>query len=70
MGWLTRMKQRRGRRVARTAEADAALVRAQAARREAVARGPEVTAVTGRLRELRERNHFAEMIERALRGGA
>jgi predicted nucleic acid-binding protein len=69
MGLLARMKRRRGRRAARTAEADAALIRTRAARREATARGPEVTAVVGRLREHRERNHFAEMIEQALRGG-
>lgn len=69
MGWLARVRRRRGRRAARTAQAEAALVRARAAQREAVARGPEVTAVAERLREIRERNHFAEMISNALRGG-
>lgn len=49
--------------------ADAALGRAELARDAAARRGPEVTAVADRLRALRERNHFAEMIDQALRGG-
>jgi len=70
MGLLARMRQRRGRRAAKTAQAEAALIRARAARTEANARGPEVTAVVRSLREHRERNHFAEMINDALRGGS
>lgn len=70
MGLLEGMRQRRGRRAARLAEAEAAVARARHARAEATARRPEVTAVAARLRRLREENHFAEAIERALRGGA
>ncbi|WNI15586.1 DUF7620 family protein [Actinacidiphila sp. ITFR-21] len=51
------------------AAADAALVRAKWAKDEAEKRGPEVSEIAGRLRHLRERNGFAEMIDRALRGG-
>lgn len=70
MGLLERMRRRRGERAARLAEAEAAVARARRARDEAAARRPEVAEVTGRLRTLRQQNHFAEMIERALRGGA
>lgn len=68
MGLLTRMRRRRGERAARLAEAEAAVARAQVAQREAEDRRPEVHAVVARLRRLREENHFAETIERAMRG--
>jgi hypothetical protein len=66
---LTWMRHRRGERAARLAEAEAAVARARTAHREATERRPEVHAVAERLRRLREQNHFAEMISRALQGG-
>jgi hypothetical protein len=69
MGLLAWMRRQRGEQHD-PAEAQAALERATAARRESAERRPEVAEITSRLRHLRERNHFAEMIERALRGGA
>jgi hypothetical protein len=68
MGLRAWIKRRHGDPAGQAA-ADAALERAQDARREAADRAPEVTAVVGRLRAIRERNHFAEMINSALRGG-
>lgn len=50
------------------ADADAALSRAVEARDAAKRRRPEIDAVVGRLRALRRRNHFAEMIKAALEG--
>lgn len=70
MGLLARVRRRRGESAARLAEAEAAVVRARRAREESAARRPEVNAVAHKLRRLREENHFAEAIERALRGGA
>lgn len=67
MAWIVR---RHGRASgAGLAEAEAARARAGADRTEAAARRPAVDAVVGRLRAHRERNGFAEAIERALRGG-
>lgn len=50
-------------------EARAALVRAQTDLQQARDRGDEVDRAVAKLRALRERNHFAEMIYRALQGG-
>ncbi|MEW1754184.1 DUF7620 family protein [Streptomyces angustmyceticus] len=44
--------------------------RAKAARIEAEERRPEVDEATSKLRELRRRNHFAEMFRAAIEGGA
>jgi hypothetical protein len=46
--------------------ADVALAEAREERRATEARGVEVRSVTGRLREMRDANHFAESIRRAL----
>lgn len=70
MGLVERIKRHRGKPLGDgLAEAEAARARAGAARQEASERRSEVAAVVGRLRAHRERNHFAEMIEKALRGG-
>jgi hypothetical protein len=70
MGLLARVKRRRGERAARMAEAEAAVARARRAQDEAAARRPEVSAVVDRLKEIRRRNHFQEIIGNALRGGS
>lgn len=62
------MRRQRAERAARLAEAEAAVVRARSAHRESQERRPEVHELAARLRRLREQNHFAEQIERALRG--
>ncbi|WP_443732112.1 DUF7620 family protein [Streptantibioticus silvisoli] len=49
-------------------EAEAALERAQAAQSVEDERTVEVAAAMHRLRELRERNHFAEMFRAAMGG--
>lgn len=69
MGLLARMRRRRGRRVARMAEASAAVVRAQDARKESAGERPEVHAVVAALRRIREENHLREAFEEALRRG-
>jgi hypothetical protein len=69
MGLLERMRRRRVERAARLAEAEAAASRARNARKESAGERPEVHAVVARLRRIREQNHLAEAIERALRGG-
>jgi len=63
-----RIRRRRRDRVNRLAEAEAAVTRARKAQQEAKERRPEVHAVVARLKQLREENHFAEAIERAMRG--
>lgn len=52
----------------RTSEADQAHTEAQHGLREARDRWPEVRRVSTSLRELRERNHFAESITATFRG--
>lgn len=44
-------------------EADKALQRAERAKQEIEASGAEVTIVSSALKELRERNHFAERMQ-------
>jgi hypothetical protein len=46
--------------------ADAALAEAREERRATERRGVEVRSITGRLKEMRDANHFAESIRRAL----
>lgn len=62
--WRARRAERPG-----LAAAKEAVCRARAAREEATARQPEVSQQAGRLRELRQENHFAESIRLALEGG-
>ncbi|MGW3400301.1 DUF7620 family protein [Streptomyces zhihengii] len=50
-------------------DASSALERAQRARVEAERHSAAVSQVAGSLATLRNRNHFAEMIERAFEGG-
>ncbi|TXS39702.1 hypothetical protein EAO77_36155 [Streptomyces sp. t39] len=50
-------------------DADSALARAQRARVEAERHSDAVSQVAGSLAMIRNRNHFAEMIERAFEGG-
>ena len=50
-------------------EASAALRRAVAARQQAEDMRPESVELAAQLRELRERNHFAEALELLFRGG-
>lgn len=53
------------------ADASAALRKAKEAREETVSLGPEVASVVRQLRQIRERNHFAEAFDALLhqRGG-
>jgi hypothetical protein len=46
--------------------ADVALAEAREERRATEERGAEVRSITGRLKEIRDANHFAESIRRAL----
>lgn len=46
--------------------ADAALAEAREERRATEERGVEVRSISGRLREMRDANHFAESIRKAL----
>jgi hypothetical protein len=50
-------------------EADSALTRARAARKEVESHGPAIAKVAARLARERERNHFAEIFRNALEGG-
>lgn len=50
-------------------EANAALGRAVAARREVEEQASQVKAVASQLREIRERNHFAEALRTLFEGG-
>jgi hypothetical protein len=50
--------------------ADEALAEARREREEAQARREEVKSIAARLRDLREANHFAESIRRALGEGS
>ena len=60
--------RRRGRPTPGQRAAQHAVERAQAARIEAEERRPEVDQATSKLRELRQRNHFAEMFREAIEG--
>jgi hypothetical protein len=64
-----RIWRRRRRDAPVRTEARAALKRAEVDRQQIQDRGPEVDRAVALLREIRERNHFAEMISRALQGG-
>lgn len=66
--WIRRLVHGRDRTKQRPSEI--ALERAIAAREEAEARQPLVTAVVAKLRHAREENHFRERIEAAFRGAA
>jgi hypothetical protein len=69
--WIKlRCLKRRGRPTPGQRAAQHAVERAKAARIEAEARRPEVDEATSKLRDLRERNHFAEMFQAAIEGGA
>ena len=46
--------------------ADEALAKAQRERKSAEARGNEIRSISDRLKEIRDANHFAESIRRAL----
>jgi hypothetical protein len=50
--------------------ADEALAEARAQRKEARERREEIKSIADRLREIREANHFAESIRRALGEGS
>lgn len=74
--WLKRLPRPRRDHVSPAAEvtpgqqeANAALGRATRALREAEQQAPETTQASGFLREIRERNHFAESLELIFRGG-
>lgn len=60
--------RKRGRPTPGQRAADRAVERAKEARREAEERRPEVDEAAGKLREIRERNHFAEMFRAAIEG--
>ena len=62
--------RRRGRPTPGQKAARRAVERAQAARLEAEERRPEVDEATSKLREIRERNHFAELFRDAIEGSA
>jgi hypothetical protein len=64
-----RLRRRRRDEHGKT-EAEAALERAEDDLRRARERRPEVDQAVELLREIRRRNHFAEMISRALQGGS
>jgi hypothetical protein len=49
--------------------ARSAVARIDAAQAEADRRQPEVARIAAALRGLQQRNHFAELIDQALRGG-
>jgi hypothetical protein len=66
--WIRRLVHGRDRTEQRPSEA--ALESAIAAREQAEARQPVVTAVAAKLRRAREENHFRERIEAAFRGAA
>lgn len=66
MSWLRRLAW--WRRSCDPSEASIAAAQSRQTLREVRARWDEVNDVTARLRALRQRNHFAEMIERAMRG--
>lgn len=68
IAWIRRLVH--GCDEAAPTDSEAALERAIAAREEAEARQPTVTAVAARLRRAREENHFRERIEAAFRGAA
>ncbi|MFD8199962.1 hypothetical protein [Streptomyces sp. NPDC059701] len=57
-----------GRDHAQPSDSEAALKRAQEARKQAEARQPIVSAVAAKIRDAREENHFRERIEAAFRG--
>lgn len=67
--WIRRLR-RRGETQGQAA-ASAALRKAEEARDETARRGPEVASVVRQLRQIRERNHFAEAFDALLnqRGG-
>lgn len=65
-----RCLKRRGRPTPGQRAAQHAVERAKAARIEAEERRPEVDEATSKLRELRDRNHFAEMFQNAIKGSA
>lgn len=50
-------------------EADAALSESQERYEQAKARGPEVSAMARRLREIRQENHFSELLRSLAEGG-
>lgn len=64
-----RCLKRRGRPSPGQRAAQHAVERAKAARLEAEGRRPEVDEATSKLREIRRRNHFAEMFREAIEGG-
>lgn len=68
--WIRRLR-RRGETQGQV-DATAALQAAVEAREETERRGPEVASVVHQLRQIRERNHFAEAFDALLhqRGGA
>lgn len=63
-----RIRIRRRRHENGESEARAALKRAREDLRTSRARSAEVETAVATLRQIRERNHFAEMIARALQG--
>lgn len=65
-----RCRRRRGRPTPGQRAAQHAVERAREAQREATERRPEVDEATSKLREIRARNHFAEMFREAIEGGA
>lgn len=60
--------RKRGRPTPGQKAADRAVERAKAARIEAEERRPQVEETANRLKEIRERNHFAEMFTAAIEG--
>jgi hypothetical protein len=74
MRWISRLLRRRPEPAPRQEtpgqrEAEKALSRARAARREVESKRPAVDKVASRLARERERNHFADMVRAALEGG-
>ncbi|MGE9696651.1 DUF7620 family protein [Streptomyces sp. SPB074] len=68
MKWRRLWRRRHGGRTPGQAAADRALHQAREERHETARRGREVTETAGQLREIRERNHFAEMFRQSLEG--
>lgn len=69
LNWIRLMMRRRRLPTPGQWAARRAYDRAHADRREAERRRPEVDEAASVLREIRERNHFAEMFREAIEGG-
>lgn len=69
MRWIRRSKGTMDKSGNRDQDARRALIRAEDAHRKAVEQTGEISALSNRLRALRETNHFADLLRAALHDG-